>query len=124
MRPFAVNGDLWRVVGVRPGDPRLTDRTGVERLATADPSTRTICISSDVVPPLLDRVILHEVAHAITMSHGLLDSLHDVVPQETWVPVEEWAAQLVENHGIEAAVLASESLGRPVCVRGYCHDRS
>lgn len=123
MRPFTVNGDLWRVVRVRPGDPLLVDRTGTPRVATADPGDRVIRVSSEVLPPLLDRVVLHEVAHAVTMSHGLLGPLHATVPESLWVPVEEWAVQLVENHGMEAVALASEALGRPVCVRGLCSDR-
>lgn len=105
-----------------PDDTRLMDRTGVRRLATADPSTNTISISRLVRPPLLDRVIVHEVAHAVTMSYGLLESLHSMIPYSSWVQVEEWVAELIEKHGIETVAMASESLGRPVCVRGYCHD--
>ena len=120
MRPFVVNGRLWRVVRVPEDDRRLVDRTGVRRIATADPSTLTVAVSRSVRPPLLDRVMLHEVAHAVTMSYGLLDDLHGMIPPDAWVPVEEWAAELVEKFGLEAAALASESLGRPVCVRGYC----
>lgn len=123
MRPFVVNGRLWRVVSVHPDDPRLIDRTGVRRIATADPSTSTICVSEEIAPPLLDRVMVHEVAHAVTMSYGLLDSLHDIIPVDRWVQVEEWAVELVEKFGMEAVALASESLGRPVCVRGLCYDR-
>lgn len=123
MRPFTVNGDLWRVVRVSPGDPLLVDRTGTPRVATADPGDHVIRVSSKVLPPLLDRVVLHEVAHAVTMSHGLLGSIHEAVPEVLWVPVEEWAVQLVENYGMEAVALASEVLGRPVCVRGLCSDR-
>lgn len=69
---------------------------------------------------MLDKVLLHEVAHAVTMSHGLLDILHDLIPEKYWVDVEEWAVQTIENHGIETSALASESLGRPVCVSGFC----
>lgn len=92
-------------------------------MATADPNDRVIRVSSEVLPPLLDRVVLHEVAHAVTMSHGLLGPLHSTVPERLWVPVEEWAVQLVENYGMEAVALASEVLGRPVCIRGLCSDR-
>lgn len=122
MRPFSVNGEVWRVARVAPGDPRLIDRTGIGKLATTDPESKTIHVSSSVRPPLLDRVMLHEAAHAITMSHGLLDSLHAVIPERYWVDAEEWACQLVEVFGMEAVAAASEALGRPVCVRGYCHD--
>ena len=120
MEPFVVNGDVWRVAWAAPGDPSLMDRTGHLRLATADPAAKVIRISTDVTPPLLDKVLLHEVAHAITISHGLLDALRTVLPEDLWVFVEEWSAQLVENHSIEAALAAAESLGRPLCIRGYC----
>lgn len=105
-----------------PGDPRLIDRTGTETVATADPLTATICVSSAVQPPYLDRVVLHEVSHAVAMSSGFLEPLHRVVPIEHWVDAEEWAAQLVERYGVESAVLASEVLGRPLCIGGYCID--
>lgn len=122
MRPFCVNGQMWRVVRVAPDDPRLVDREGKRTVGTADPLTRTVHLSSSLRPPMLDRVLLHEVAHAATMSYGLMDAMHDRLPQKWWVFVEEWAAQLVENHGIEAASAASQSLGRPVCIGGFCHN--
>ena len=120
MRPFVINGDVWRVVRVPAGDARLTDRTGIERLATTDPATRTVCVSESVMPPLLDRVMLHEIAHAITLSWGLLGRLRSGIPANAWVPTEEWAAQLMEGHAIEAVAAASRALGRPVCIDGLC----
>lgn len=122
MEPIIINGDVWRVARVPAGDPRLIDRTCNYRLATTDSSTRTICISDQVRPPLLDKVILHEIAHAITVSYGMLDSLRKFLPPYLWVEVEEWAAQLVENHALEASRAASESLGRPLCIGGICFD--
>lgn len=120
MGPVVLNGRLWRVERVPAGDPRLTDRTGRERLATTDPAAETIWLEATLAPPLLDRVVLHEVAHAITVSWGLLGPLRDEVPRASWVPVEEWAAQLMEGHSIEAINAASAVLGRPVCVWGEC----
>lgn len=120
MHPFVVGGEVWQVVTVPPSDPRLTDRTGRERLATTDPSTRTVHVNATLRPPRLDRVLLHEVAHAITVSHGLLTTLRSRLPTESWVHAEEWSAQLVENYALEAVRAASEALGRPVCVRGIC----
>lgn len=122
MRPFVSNGRAWRVVTVHPGDPRLIDREGKRTVGTTDPLTSTVHIAATLTPPMLDRVLLHEVAHAVTMSHGILPRLGDMVEDGDSIGVEEWAAQLVENHGIEAAVLASESLGRPLCIGGYCND--
>lgn len=118
--PVVIAGDLWTVV-LEPADgDGLIDRTGSHRLATADASARKIRISADLPPELIDRVVLHEIAHAITMSHGLLDELRSYLPEDLWIPVEEWAARLVENHGMEAVELASRVLGRPVCIRGLC----
>ena len=120
MKPVMVNGEVWNVRRVSPGDPLLVDRTGNMRIATTDPSTRTVNIASNVTPPLLDQVMLHEMAHAITVSHGLLGPLRAQLPPELWVLVEEWAVELVEKYSIEAIMLTSESLGRPLCIRGYC----
>lgn len=123
MRPILINGDIWRVVSVPAGDPSLIDRTGTARLATTDSSNFTISVSDEVKPPLLDKVVLHEVSHAITVSHGLLEPLRAVVPAYLWVEVEEWAAQLVENYALESARAASVVLGRPICIGGICFDQ-
>ena len=120
MKPIVINGDLWRVVRVTPDDPRLIDRTGTMRIATADSESKVISIALNVMPPLLDKVLLHEIAHAVTMSHGMLDPLRAVLPDDFHVIVEEWNAQVIEYHRIEITALASESLGRPVCVDGLC----
>lgn len=122
MRPFVVNGELWRVARVPAGDPRLIDRTDTPRLAVTDSQDRTVYVRDDLMPPLLDKVMLHEVAHAVTVSWELLGPMRSVVPEVAWVDVEEWAAQLIENHAMEAVTATSEALGRPVCVRGLCDD--
>lgn len=122
MHPIILNGDVWRVARVPAGDPRLVDRTGSSRLATTDAKEMTIYIDDSVKPPLLDKVMLHEVSHAITVSYGLLDSLRAMIPPYLWVNVEEWAAQLVENHALEASMAASDSLGRPICIGGIYFD--
>ena len=120
MKPVVVNGKVWQVLQVAPDDPLLIDRTGSLRLATTDPDTRTIRISRSVIPPLLDMVMLHEATHAITISYGLTDSLRALMTWDLQVFMEEWSAELLEKHGIEAAVIASRALGRPVCIRGFC----
>ena len=122
MGAIVINGDVWRVIRVPAGDPRLIDRTNTCRLATTDPRSRTISISEEVQPPLLDKVVLHEVSHAITVSYGLLEPLRKTTPRRSWVPTEEWAVQLVENHAIEALRLSRGVLGRPVCIREECFD--
>ena len=120
MRPFAVNGDVWGVVRVPAGDPRLVDRTGDPKLAVTDSVGRMVYVRDDLRPPLLDKVMLHEVAHAITVSWGLLPRLRRDAMRGDLTGVEEWGAQLVENHAMEAVRAASVALGRAVCVRGLC----
>lgn len=122
MKPVVVNGVAWKVNRVSPGDHLLIDRTGRERIATTDPATMTINVSTSVMPPLLDKVLLHEAAHAITVSYGLLLPLRAKIPPEHWVTVEEWAVELLENYSLEAIIATSESLGRPLCIRGNCFE--
>ena len=122
MHPFTINGDVWRVVRVPAGDPRLIDRTDSLKLATTDEGSMTICVRDDIKPPLLDRVVLHEVAHAITISWGLLPQLRSDTLRGDIIGVEEWSAQLVENYALEAVEAARTALGRPVCIRGLCSD--
>ena len=122
MRPFVINGDVWRVIRVPAGDPSLIDRTGGEKLAVTDSIDRTVYVRNDLMPPLLDRVMLHEVAHAITVSWGLLPQVRSDTLRGDTIGVEEWAAQLVENHAMEAVQAARRALGRPICVRGLCSD--
>ena len=120
MNPFVANGEVWRVVRAPAGDPSLIDRTGGEKLAVTDEETRTVYVLDSLRPPMLDKVMLHEVAHAITVSWGLLPRVRRDTLRGDIIGVEEWAAQLVENHAIEAVEAASVALGRPVCVRGRC----
>ena len=122
MRPFVINGDVWRVARVPAGDPSLIDRTDTPRLAVTDSVDRIIYVRDDLMPPLLDRVMLHEVAHAITVSWGLLPQVRSDASRGDIIGVEEWAAQLVENHAMEAVQATRRALGRPVCVRGLCSD--
>lgn len=122
MYPFVINGDVWRVARVPAGDPSLIDRTDTPRLAVTDARDRTVYVRNDLMPPLLDRVLLHEVTHAITVSWGLLPEVRSGVVRGDIIDVEEWAAQLVENHAMEAVQAARRALGRPVCVRGLCSD--
>lgn len=120
MRPFVINGEVWGVARVKAGDPLLVDRTGEPKLAVTDASEKMVYVRNDLRPPLLDRVILHEVTHAITVSWGLLPSVRGYTLGGDIIGVEEWSAQLVENHAIEALEAARMALGRPVCVRGEC----
>lgn len=114
--PLVINGDLWRPVTVDPGDPRLRDRTGSARIATTDPATRCVYLSRELRGPFLDRVLLHEAGHCAMVSYGLLESLHRMVPEESWVDVEEWACNFLANYGREVVQAVNAALPRPVAL--------
>ena len=114
--PIVINGDVWRPQVVDPGDPRLRDRTGSARIATTDPSTRRVYLSRELRGPFLDRVLLHEAAHCAMVSCGLLEGLHRIVPEESWVDVEEWACNFLANYGGEVLQAVSAAMPRPVAL--------
>lgn len=112
MMPFTVGGVTWNVAIVAPDDPELVDWTGVLRVATTNPVTRTVNVSLSLTPPLLDMVMVHEAMHAIAESYGFADIIGN--------RLNEMTASMVEHFSLEAVEAASTSLGRPVCVRGLC----
>jgi hypothetical protein len=120
MKPFWIGNDQWQVIEVDPEDPNLIDRLGHKCLGTTDGEAKVIYLSSGLEFPKLDKVLIHEIAHAMTISHGLLDILHAFVAEESWVFVEEWAANFVEDYGLKVSNIASLLLERPVCVDGDC----
>ena len=115
---------MWRVVRVLPDDPLLIDRTNTPRIATTDPHTKTIRISSVVVPPLFDMVYLHEAAHASMSESGVSELLEQLPDERQQVLAEELLAWFLEHHAIEVVDAVSASLGRPACVNGLCLERS
>ena len=82
------------------------------RVATTDPATRTIRISNEVMPPLFDKVYLHEAAHAAMVEAGM----GGLLP----VVTDELLAWFLESHAVEVIASASKALGRSVCVDGLC----
>lgn len=120
MKPFVLDGRVWRVVRVHPDDPALIDRTGTRTIATTDPKARIIRLSSDIPIQMLDVVMLHETAHAMSISRNLFDRISALIPAENRIAVEEWAAQMTAENSVETVAIASRALGRPICVYGTC----
>lgn len=103
MRPFVLNGDVWRPVLVDRDDPRLIDRT--------DPSTMCVYLSNRLHGLDLEVVLTHEVGHCAMHSYGLLESLHAIIPEDTWVDVEEWVCNYLASRGREIIHAADTALG-------------
>lgn len=120
MGPLIIQGNIWRVVRVSPGDPFLIDRTGEPKLATADMESRTIRISTDVLPPMFDRVLLHEAAHAAMEETGANRMLAEIVRDDRRITAEELIAWFMEAHAVEMIDAVMSSLGRGICIEDIC----
>lgn len=97
-----MNGYKWSVVRVNPRSHYLVDRTGALTVATTDPITLTIYISSALVGDFLEKVLLHELGHATMFSYYLVDDIHSMVPPEKWFEAEEWTCNFLADYGKNA----------------------
>ena len=99
MERFYLNGILWRVYYVPSNSSYLVDRTGNVRLATTDVRLHNIYIYEGLSGELLNRVIIHEIGHAVMASFGLISELHKLVKPEYWIEAEEWGCNLIADYG-------------------------
>lgn len=111
LRSFKMNGLLWHVQFVSPTDRHLIDRTNTFRVATTDPQSLTIYLSTLLQGDFLRRVLLHELGHATMVSYGLIDYIHSVVFPEYWVEVEEWVCNFLADYGDQVFSVARDILG-------------
>lgn len=107
---FAMGRDTWRVLPVAPEDPVLLDGYGERTLAVTDVGERCVYVSAALTVPMLSRVLAHEVCHCAIATYGLDVDMIGVLDQGQWREVEEWACNLVADHGREI-LDASESIG-------------
>ena len=111
MVTFYMNGYLWHVKYVKPFSPKLVDRTQNLCVATTDPNTKCIYLSSNLTGDFLNRVLIHELGHATMISYNLLDDIHRMVYQEYWVEAEEWVCNFIADYGLKIFRSAYEILG-------------
>lgn len=108
---FYLNGYPWHVVYVERDDPILIDRTGICRIATTDPKTRSIYIWKEVQGDLFIRVLIHEIGHCALFSFDLLDDIHRMVHPAYWVEAEEFICNFLANYGLMIFNAAYEVIG-------------
>lgn len=111
MDGFDMNGVSWRVVRVSPSDPVLVDRTGAMTVATTDPSTLTVYVSSELGGRFLGRVLVHEIAHCAIFSFGLVDDIHRMCHPAYWIEAEEWVCNFLADYGTMVFDAAYSVLG-------------
>lgn len=109
--PFTLNGIIWGVKIVSPTSHYLTDRTGLTRVATTDPDVHCIYLSSTLSGSFKTKVLLHELGHAVMVSYGLVDELHQFVEPYYWVEAEEWVCNFISDYGEQIFYQAYNILG-------------
>lgn len=111
MVTFYMNGYLWHVKYVKPFSPKLVDRTRNLCVATTDPNTKYIYLSSNLTGDFLNHVLIHELGHATMISYNLLDDIHRMVYPDHWVEAEEWVCNFIADYGLKIFRSAYEILG-------------
>lgn len=106
-----MNGHLWHVIFSDPYAPELVDRTGKQRVATTDPITHRIFLSSALHGDFLRRVLAHELGHVTMISYNMLDDLHRMVRPRDWIEAEEWICNFLADYGLQNFELVNLILG-------------
>lgn len=101
----------WHVVFVKPNSDLLVDRTGKLTVATTDPQTRCVYLSTNLNGDFLNRVLIHELGHCAMISYGLLDDIHRMVKPEYWIEAEEWVCNFMADYGVKIFSEAYRILG-------------
>lgn len=89
----------------------LIDRTGRLTLATTDPTTRTVYLSSELRGDMLTKVLIHELGHCTMVSFRLLDDIHRAVKREYWLVAEEWLCNYIADYGLKILQIAQKLIG-------------
>lgn len=108
---FTMNGYLWKVRFVESNDPMLVDRTNTLTVATTDPSTLTVYLSTNLYGDFLMTVFIHELGHCALTSFGLLDRIRKWVYPEYWVDMEEFICNFLADYGMKVFKIAYKVMG-------------
>lgn len=108
---FVMNDRHWRVKFVSPSNEHLVDRTNTLTVATTEPGTNTVYLSSRLHGEFLTRVFLHELGHCAMVSYGLLDEIHKAVEPRYRVYIEEWICNFIADYGLGIFQIAYRVLG-------------
>lgn len=100
MNSFVMNGIFWRVETVDPGSPYLIDRTNDYKLATTDPNTFCVYLSSAIPLNKRKHVLIHELGHCVMISYNLIEDIHQMVKPEYWIDMEEWVCNFLADYGM------------------------
>lgn len=108
---FQMNGYWWYVISVPPNSPYLVARGNVLTVATTDPSTLCVYLSSALKGDFKKRVIAHEMGHACCFSFGLLDEIEECCYPDKGIQMEEFVCNFVADYGERIFSITYEILG-------------
>lgn len=114
MNSFTMNGIHWKIFYVDPYSPLLIDRTDERRVATTDPNTKCVYLSSELYGDFLIRVLIHELGHCAIFSFDLLDDIHRMVHPDYWIEAEEWVCNFIADYGRTIFDISRQFLGDDV----------
>jgi Zn-dependent peptidase ImmA (M78 family) len=66
-----INGEVWKVLLVRPEHPCLLRSDGSYALGSCDDVTKTIYINETVSNYMVKKILCHELAHAAMFSYNI-----------------------------------------------------
>lgn len=97
---FSINNRIWRIVFTAPNSPKLRRSDNSLTVGVTDSNDGCIYLSDTLRGAFLERVLCHELTHAVCMSWGIS------IPIET----EEWLCNFMADHGKEIIVLLDKFL--------------
>ena len=108
---FYMNGHSWRIVNVPPNSPYLISRENVLTVATTDPDTLCIYLSTALRGDFKKRVTAHEMGHACCFSFGLLDEIRECCYPSKVIQMEEFVCNFVADYGERIFALTYQVMG-------------
>lgn len=66
-----INGVVWNIELVSPYHTKLIRRNGSRSVGVCDKKTKTIYIRQGMTQDFTERVLIHEIFHAIVFSYGI-----------------------------------------------------
>lgn len=95
-----MNGYQWHVRIVDHYSEKLVDRTGGKKLATTDPNTHCIYLSSDLSGDFFTTVLIHELGHCAIISFDLTREIRRMVKPQYWIEAEEFLCNFIADYGM------------------------
>lgn len=114
MQNFDLNGYIWKIKYVEPYSDVLIDRTGRMTVATTDPETSTVYISTGLERDFRRRVIAHEISHCVLLSYGFVDLIHKYVYPDYWVEAEEAICNYIADYGLKIMSITYKAMNGEV----------